>query len=57
MRILTWIYDIIRNDKIRSERFWEDLGVASIGDKIRKIYRDGLDISNAGRKRRLWGKV
>ena len=36
MRLLTWMYDITRKDKIRSERFEEYLGVASIGDKIKK---------------------
>ena len=36
MRMLRWMSDKNRKDKIRNEHFREHLGVASTGDKIRE---------------------
>ena len=35
-RMLRWMCGKTRKNKIRNELFWEQLGVASIGDKIRE---------------------
>ena len=37
-----------RKDRIRNERFWEHLGITSIGDKLRKLVWDCLDMSKLG---------
>ena len=38
MRMLRWIRDKARNDKIKNKHFQENSNAASIGDKIRDLF-------------------
>ena len=50
-RMLRWMCGKTKKDKIRNESFRKHLGVASIGDKIRKTHLRCFDVSNTGQQR------